>query len=195
MDVKYKTPYKILTWKIDRAIMSPVVGLDVTQGWPYAPYQAVITALPYIQRAFILFMALTVLTLLFLNLRIDAWQILLLAALFCLPPLVLMTGGIPLPASVSMSNFAEYQVRLLPIISLIPLLLVYFSFRKQPRTPLILILILMVFFLCIYPQVSIITDEQKRNAILGSVQIAMIVYLFGLALYNRVQGLIQNSIK
>jgi len=193
--VKYKTPYKILTWKIDRAIMSPVVGLDVTQGWPYAPYQAVITALPYIQRAFILFMALTVLTLLFLNLRIDAWQILLLAALFCLPPLVLMTGGIPLPASVSMSNFAEYQVRLLPIISLIPLLLVYFSFRKQPRTPLILILILMVFFLCIYPQVSIITDEQKRNAILGSVQIAMIVYLFGLALYNRVQGLIQNSIK
>jgi len=43
--------------------------------------------------------------------------------------------------------------------------------------------------------VSIITDEQKRNAILGSVQIAMIVYLFGLALYNRVQGLIQNSIK
>jgi len=175
--------------------MSPVVGLDVTQGWPYAPYQAVITALPYIQRAFILFMALTVLTLLFLNLRIDAWQILLLAALFCLPPLVLMTGGIPLPASVSMSNFAEYQVRLLPIISLIPLLLVYFSFRKQPRTPLILILILMVFFLCIYPQVSIITDEQKRNAILGSVQIAMIVYLFGLALYNRVQGLIQNSIK
>ena len=171
--------------------MSPSVGLDITQGWPYAPYHAVITALPYMRRGLIFFMALTTLTLLLFNLRIDLWRMLLLASLFSIPSLILMAGGVPLPAPVPMAKFAEYQVRLLPVIALAPVALGTFALRKLPRLPLSLVLLLMVIFLCGYPQISLVTDEQKRNSMFGMVQISMVVYLFGLSLYTQIRSMVQ----
>jgi hypothetical protein len=192
LDVKYEAPYKLITWKIDRAILSPVVGLDIHQGWPYAPYHAMIVGLPYINRALILFLALTVLTLVICGAPVRLWQIALLAGIFTLPVLVLMAGGVPLPSSISPAQFAAYQIRILPVLALIPLFMSCLVLRNLPRFPLVLVLCLMIVFLCGYPQISLLADEQKRNSLFGVVQVGMIAYIFSLSLYMRVRKPVFN---
>jgi hypothetical protein len=179
---------KVIEWKIDRSILAPRLGMSLIQGWPYAPYQAMIVTLPLAARASMLFLTLVVITLLLCSVDVRPSQLALLGLLFLVPFLVLMSGGIPHPASVSMEQFANYQIRMLPVIALLPLSLAFFILRRAPRVPLILILILMALFMGGYPLIGLLTDEQKRKAFETIVQVGMIAHVFLLALFTRLSS-------
>jgi hypothetical protein len=159
--------------------------MSLIQQWPYAPYQAMIVTLPLAARASMLFLTLAVITLLLCSVEVCPSQLALLSLLFLVPFLVLMSGGVPHPASVSMEQFASYQIRMLPVITLLPLSLAFSILRKVPRVPLILILILMALFAGGYPLIGLSVDEQKRKAFETIAQAGMIVYIFLLALFTR----------
>jgi len=185
LDVNTTAGRKVIEWKIDRSILAPRLGMSLSQQWPYAPYQAMIVTLPQATRASTLFLTLAVMTLLLCSVEVHPSQLALLGLLFLVPFLVLMSGGIPHPASVSMEQFARYQTKLLPVITLLPLVFAFFILRKIPRLPLILILILMALFAGGYPLIGLVIDEQKRKAFETIVQVGMIAYVFLLALLTR----------
>ena len=178
---------KLVTWKVANAIAAPRMGIYMTQGWPYAPSHELIVVLPYAARALLFFLAMMAFTLLIAGVPIDLRQFALLAALFCVPFLILMAGGLPLPASVTGADRAPYQVWFLPLLTLLPLSISYKILRGVPPLPRVLILCLMVLFLCAFPFTGLIPDEQKRNAILGAVQVGMIFYIFAFSLFVRVR--------
>jgi hypothetical protein len=185
LDVNTTTAHKIIEWKIDRSILAPRLGMSLIQQWPYAPYQAMIVTLPLAARASTLFLTLAIMTLLLCSVEVRPSYLALLGLLFMLPFLILMSGGIPHPTTVSMEQFANYQARMLPVITLLPLILAFFILRKTPRLPLILILILMALFAGGYPLMGLLSDEQKRKALETIVQVGMIAYVFLLALFTR----------
>lgn len=160
--------------------------MSLIQQWPYAPYQTMIVTLPMAARASMLFLTLTVITLLLCSVDVRPSQLALLGLLFLVPFLILMSGGIPHPASVSMEQFASYQTKMLPVITLLPLILAFFILRKIPPLPLVLILILMALFGG-YPLIGSLVDEQKRKAFETIVQVGMIAYIFLLALLTRLR--------
>ena len=159
--------------------------MSLIQQWPYAPYQAMIVTLPLAARASMLFLTLAVITLLLCSVEVRPSQFALLGLLFLVPFLILMSGGVPHPDSVSMEQFARYQTKLLPVITLLPLVFAFFVLRKIPRLSLILILILMALFAGGYPLIGLMIDEQKRKAFETIVQVGMIAYVFLLALLTR----------
>jgi hypothetical protein len=185
LDVTTTAGRKVIEWKIDRSILAPRLGMSLIQQWPYAPYQAMIVTLTLAARASMLFLTLAVITLLLCSVEVHPSQLALLGLLFLVPFLVLMSGGIPHPASVSMERFALYQTRLLPVITLLPLVSAFFILRKIPRLPRVLILILMALFAGHYPLIGLVVDEQKRKAFETIVQVGMIAYVFLLALFTR----------
>ena len=117
----------------------------------------------------------------------------LLACLFTIPYLVLMAGGVPAPKSITPPQFAGYQVNMLPVISVAPLVLAAISLRRLPRLPLVLTLVLMALFMAGYPFIGLLPNEQRRNAFEGMVQVAMIAYVFALTLYVRVRSAFQHK--
>lgn len=185
MDVNTATGQKIIEWKIDRSILAPRLGMSLIQRWPYAPYQAMIVTLPLAARASMLFLTLAVITLLLCSVEVRTSQLALLGLLFLVPFLVLISGGVPHPASVSMEQFASYQTRMLPVITLLPLILAFFILHKLPHLPLILILTLMTLFAGGYSLIGLLSDEQKRKAFETIVQVGMIAYIFLLTLFTR----------
>jgi hypothetical protein len=193
LDIKTEAPYKIFTWTIERSILAPRMQMSALQGWPYAPYHEMIVALSYAARASTLFLSLAALTLLICGAPISLRQIALLACLFTVPYLILMTGGVPAPKSITPAQFANYQVKILPIISILPLALAFIALRKLTRLPLVLTLALMALFMVGYPFVGLVPDEQKRNALEGMIQVAMIAYVFVLTLYIRVRDAFQRK--
>lgn len=178
----------MIEWKIERSIIAPRLGMSLIQQWPYAPYQAMIVTLPLAARASVLFLTLAVITLLLCSLEVRLHQLALLGLLFLVPFLILMSGGILHPASVSMEQFAVYQARMLPVLTFLPLLFTFFLLRKTPRFPLILILLLMALFAGGYPLIGLLSDEQKRKAFETIVQVGMIAYVFLLALFTRLSS-------
>jgi hypothetical protein len=185
VDAKSTPTENIITWHIDRAIMSPRFSVSTVQGWPYAPYQDLIVTLPFAARASILFLALTTLSLIIFKLDIRLSWLALLVGLFILPFLILMSGGIPHPANLSPGDFASYQTRMLPVIALLVLLPVYFILHRIPRAPLILILVLFLLSAGLFPLIGLY-DQQKRNALEAFIQAGMIGYVFFLTLIVRV---------
>ncbi len=192
MDVKNESGYKTIEWKIDEGILAPRLGIDLLQKWPYAPYQEMIVTLPLSARASIFFLAMVVLTLMLCSVVIHPSQMALLGLLFMVPSLIMMAGGIPHPASVSAGEFAMYQVHMLPVITILPLILAFLVLRKIPRLPMILILILMALFAGGYPWIGLL-DEQKRKALETIVQVGMIVYVFLLALFTRLRKVVKEG--
>lgn len=176
----------MIRWKIDRAILAPRLGMSLIQGWPYAPFQEMMVTLPLAARASTLFLALAVITLLLCSMEVRPSQLALLGLLFMVPFLILMSGGIPHPASVSAEKFAAYQVRMLPVLTFLSLILVFLVLRKIPPLPLVLILILMALFAGGYPLVGLL-DEQKRKAFETISQAGMIAYVFLLTLFTRLR--------
>ena len=187
MDVTNNAKYKIVNWKIEKAILAPRLGLDLMQRWPYAPYQEMIVTLNLTARALLFFLCLAVLTLVICASEVRLTQITLLGGLFLIPSLILMSGGLPHPASITPALFAGYQVKMLPVISILPLALAFFLLRKLPRLQIVLLLILMALFMGGYPFAGLL-DEQKRNAFEAIVQAAMIAYIFALTLFVRLKG-------
>ena len=193
MDVKTEGSYQINTWTIERSILSPRMSVNTRQGWPYAPCHEMIVTLPYAARASVLFLSLVALTLLICSAPVSIRHMAVLACLFTIPYLVLMAGGVPAPKSITPAQFAGYQVNMLPVISVVPLVLAAISLRKLPRLPLVLTLLLMALFMAGYPFVGLLPDERKRNAFEGVVQVAMIAYVFVLALFIRVRSSFQQK--
>lgn len=193
LDVRTKDSYDFITWTIERSIISPRLSVYTREGWPYAPYHEMIVTLPYAARASILFLSLAALTLLICGAPVSLRQVALLACLFAIPHLILMSGGVPAPKSITPAQFADYQVKMLPVISILPLVLAFITLRKLTRLPLVLTLALMALFMAGYPFVGLLPDEQKRNAFEGMVQVAMIAYVFALTLYVRVRSTFQRK--
>jgi hypothetical protein len=192
LDVETLPTYKFITWTIDHSIVAPRLGVDIRQGWPYAPYQEMIQVLPYAARACLLFLSMLVLTLLICSAPVRLNQVALAAGLFILPFLVLMAGGLPHPASITPAGFARYQVWMLPVLALPALAGAFFALRNLPRLPLVLSLILMAFFMGGYALVGLSSDVQKRNAFELMVQAGMIAYTFLLALFGRVRSAMRS---
>ena len=177
-----------VSYSIDHAIMSSDLGFFSAQGWPYAPFYEMTAALPYAPRAALLFLPFAALTFLICGVRVDLRQFALLGALFMLPFLVLMSGQVPAPDSVGGEQFAGYQVKMLPVLSLVPLTLAFIILRKTPRLPLTLVLFLMALAIGGYLFIGLLPDEQKRNAAETLVQACLIAYLFLLTLYTRLRS-------
>jgi len=195
LDVKTENSYEFITWTIERSIISPRLSVYAREGWPYAPYHEMIVTLPYTARASILFLSLAALTLLICGAPVSMRQVALLACLFAIPHLILMSGGVPTPKSITSTQFASYasyQMKMLPVISILPLVLAFITLRKLTRLPLVLTLVLMALFMAGYPFAGLL-DEQKRNAFEGIVQVAMIAYVFALTLYVRVRSTFQHK--
>jgi hypothetical protein len=188
LDVKTEPPYKFITWTIERSILALRLGVDMPQDWPYAPRHEMTVALPYAARASMLYLSLAALTLLICSTPVSLRRVALLACLFTIPYLVLMAGGVPAPKFIAPAQFADYQVKMLPVLSALPLILAFIVLRKLTRLPLVLTLALMALFMAGYPFIGLLPDEQKRNVSEGIVQAAMIVYVFALTLYTRVRS-------
>lgn len=177
---------RILVWKIDQAILSPRLGFDLRQGWPFSPYQGMIVTMPHAARAAIFFLTLAMLTLLICSIDVRLPQLALLAGLFMIPFLVLMSGGTLYPGSISPAQYATYKINILPVVTIPILVLACFVLRKTPRLPLMLIVVLLAIFAGCYPTIGLL-DEQKRNAMETFVQAGMIAYIFGLTLFVRLR--------
>jgi hypothetical protein len=176
-----------VTWRIENSIAAPRLGMYPNQSWLYAPSHALIAALPFAARGLLLFLSMTAFTLLITGVPIDLRGLAQLAALFCLPFIFLMAGSLPSPWFILPRNWALLQVKMLPVFSLLPLGLAFLILRGVPRLPRALILLLMLLFLSAYPLAGLIPDEQKRNAVLGGVQVGMIFYTFALTLFVRIR--------
>jgi hypothetical protein len=180
-------PYKIMTWTIGRANIAPRLGIDLHQLWPYAPYQQMIVSLRHGADDVVIFLCLAALTLLLVGKTLELRRLALLAGLFMLPYWALMAGGVPLPASVLPAQFAEVQVKVLPVIALISLALTFFVLRGKSRLGWVLMLLLMAFLMVGHPLLEFQLDESKRNAIERAAQIGLVVYTCGLGLFAVIQ--------
>jgi hypothetical protein len=175
------------TFKIERAIMAPSMGFSYKQYWPYAPYQEMIVTLAYAPRAALLFFAMAALTLLICGVPLSLRQFALLAGLFLMPFLALMSGYVPYPDSITPAQFAGYQMKTLPVLSLVSLAMAFAVLRKTPRLPAVLILLLMALAMGGYAFIGLQPDEQKRNAAETLIQAGLIGYIFLLTLYTRLR--------
>jgi hypothetical protein len=175
---------------IDHALMAPSVGVGGKQSWLYAPYHEMIVALPYAARASLLFFSIAALTFLICGVPVNLRQLVLLGGLFILPFLMLMSGYVPYPDAVAPAQFASYQMKMLPILSGIPLIISLFLLRKIPRLPLVLVLLLMALAMAGYAFIGLSPDEQKRNAVETLIQACLIGYIFFLTLYIRLRSFI-----
>jgi hypothetical protein len=67
-------------------------------------------------------------------------------------------------------------------------LMTFLLFRRRPSRLLrVLIFALVGFFTIVYPLAGLLTQVTQRNSFDGAVQVGMILYLFGLSLYTRVE--------
>jgi len=166
------------------------MGFSVNQYWPYAPYHEMIVTLSYGTRALLLFFSVAALTLLICGVPVHLRHFALLGGLFILPFLVLMSGYVPYPTTITPAQFAGYQVKMLPVLSGVSLIIAFFLLRKMPPLPLVLILLLMALTLGGYAFIGLLPDEQKRNATETLIQACLIGYLFLLTLYIRLRPIL-----
>jgi len=182
------------TWveifSIDRAIMATSMGISLKQFWPYAPYQEMIVTLTYAARAALLFFPIAALTCLICGVPVSLRKFALLAGLFLLPFLVLMSGVFPYPDSVSPAQLAGYQVRMLPVLALLTVVMAEPHLRRTPRLPVVLTLLLMALAMGLYALIGLMPDVQKRNATETMIQAGLIGYIFLLALFTRLRPIL-----
>ncbi len=182
MDVKEQFPYKLITWTVSHTTVAPHLSIAIRQGWPYAPHQEVFMSLPYAARALILFLTLTTLVFLICGVPVNLQQVSLLAASFTLPFLFLMTGNIPHLNGLTAKEFGSFEVKTLFVLMLPSVFISYFILRKLPRLPMVLTLLLMIFFVGGYPLVGLFPDDQKRKTFENVVQEGMIAFILLLPL-------------
>ena len=117
-----------------------------------------------------------------------------LGFLFILPYLPVMAGGYPYPGLITPMDWKNWQIAMLLITSLIPLIIAYFTLRgSMDRLPLVLVLILLAGFMAVYPLISLMQEEATRNAVESFIQAGMIFYIFILTLVIRLTHLVKNK--
>lgn len=190
MDTYQEGKYNIYKFSLDQAVTTPNMGLSIIQKWPYAPYHQMVAAMPYAARASLLFLSMVMLTWIIYGVQVDMQRAALLGGLFLLPFLIMMSGYFPRPDFIYIGDVAAYQVKMMPVLSLVPVGMAYYLLRKVlSKEPLWLILLLMELSMGGYVMLSFIGDEQKRNAAEALIQTGVIGYLFLLTLITRLRSI------
>lgn len=174
-------------WEINRSILTPRIGISLQQGWKYAPYFVINTDLPSVPRASVLFLSLVILTFIICSIRVRLDKMALLAGLYMLPFLFIISGSFFDHSWQTPTVYGANIMWMLPVMVIPSLLLAYFLLRKNPRLPAVLTLILLMLFAGGYPLIGGLMDEQKKNAAETFIQAGMIAYIFGLTLYVRLR--------
>jgi hypothetical protein len=169
----------ILSWRLDRAIMAPKLGIALAQPEkPYAPYDKIRRVLengPYAQA---LMAASLALTLLIWGQPVRLLDFAFLSGAYGAQFLVIAGASdyLGLWGSLALGAFLAG-------------LLTLFLFRNLSSLPLrILAYVLAGFFIVVYPLTGLINKVAQRNAFDTIVQVGLIVYFFGLALFRQTRG-------
>ena len=173
-------------WHINNAILAPEMGINLLQGWPYSPYHEMLIALPRTANACIYFLIITTLILIIYKTDIKLSSIAFLSLIFLLPSFLLLSGGIPHPASITADQFSHYQVMALPILSLISIGLATWIMQKMPQPVKIQIFFFLMFFAGVYPILGLM-DEQKVKTAETILQAFLIAYFFIITLINHLK--------
>ena len=190
LDTYKEGKYNINKFSLDRAVTTPNMGLSIIQKWPYAPYHQMVVAMPFAARASLFFLTVVMLTWIIYGVQIDLQKIALLGSLFLLPFIIMMSGYFPHPDFIYTGNIAAYQVKMMPILSLLSIVLAFYLLRRNVHKELLwLTLLLMEISMGGYVLLSFIGDEQKRNATEALIQVGVIGYIFLLTLFTRLRAI------
>jgi hypothetical protein len=166
----------ILTWRLDGAIT--VAGMGVALPQPEQPGANVLAVLYNSPYALTLLGTMLILTLLILGERIRFLDLALLAGAYCMQFLVMAA------TSDLFSGF--WGALFLGVV--VMGILTYLLFRTLPsRLHRVLIYALVGFFTVVYPLSGLLTETTQHDIFNELVQAGMIVYLFGLSLYARLE--------
>jgi hypothetical protein len=166
----------ILTWKLDRAIT--VAGMGVSLLSPEQPGAKVLQVLVNSSYALTLLIAVLSLTLLIRGEKVSFLDLALVSGIYCVQYLIM--------AAVSDIFFGFWGSLLFGAV--LTNMLAFLLFRRHPSRLLrVLITILVGFFTIVYPLSGLFTQIEQRNTFDGLMQIALIIYLFALTLYTRLE--------
>lgn len=189
LDTYEEGKYNINKFSLDRAVTTPNMGLSIIQKWPYAPYHQMVVAMPFAARASLFFLTVVMLTWIIYGVQIELQKIALLGSLFLLPFIIMMSGYFPHPDFIYTGNIAAYQVKMMPILSLLSIVIAFYLLRRNiPKEPLWLTLLLMEISIGGYVLLSFIGDKQNRNATEAFIQAGIIGYIFLLTLFTRLRA-------
>jgi hypothetical protein len=168
----------ILSWQLDRTIMAPKLGLVLDRPERlYAPHVKVFQVLRNGPHALILMATTLALTLLIRGKPIRFLDLALISGACC--------GHFFIIAGVS--DCLGLWGSLALGASLVGLL-TFLLFHKLPSIlSRVLIYILVGFFTVAYPLSGLFNETAQRNSFDAIVQVGLIVYLFGLSLYTRIE--------
>jgi len=168
----------VMQWSLDHAIMSPRISVQFAQPPATNLSTAWLGMFNYAARGLVLLIALIALTLIICGEQPSLARLALIGSLVCAQFLALI------------AVYPYWSNYLWPVwlFSLVTLSLSYLLLRRTPRLPLVLALLFVLIFCAAYPFVGLIPGERERNAIDGSLQAGMILYLFGLTLYTRIRA-------
>ncbi|MBK9926512.1 MAG: hypothetical protein IPP66_14650 [Anaerolineales bacterium] len=168
-----------LTWTIDRAILSPELGIRFAPGYtPDLDHDYALQLTRYAPRAIMLLMVVFVFTMLICGVNVVPWKLLLLAAIFSSQFLALL--GLDL---VNVNGWLT-----LPLLFIITFVLVRIVYRDLPRLPFTLVMASVVLFALFYPYAGLLPKGAGRTAFDAIMQSLIILYIFGLSLYMRVRN-------
>ncbi len=166
----------VLTWKLDRAVT--VAGMGVALLQPEQPGAQVLRVLLNSPYALTLLITMLALTLIILGEPVRFLELALLSGIYCVQFLVM--AGI--------SDYAFGFWGSLVVGAILTAFLTFLLFRRHPSRLLkILVYALVAFFTLVYPLAGLLRQVTERNAFDNLVQVGMIVYIFGLALYAAVR--------
>lgn len=165
----------ILTWRLDRAIT--VAGMGVALPRPEQPGANVLRVLHNSPYALTLLGTMLALTLLIRGESVRFLDLALLSGAYSVQFLIMAAA----------SDFVFGFWGSLVLGAVLTGALTYLLFRHlSSKLHRVLIYVLTSFFAFVYPLSGLLTQATHRNTVDGLVQVAMIVYLFGLSLYTRV---------
>jgi len=164
----------VLTWRLDRAVT--VAGMGVALPQPQQPGAQVLRALLNSPYALTLLITMIALTLVICGQPARFLELALLAGAYCVQFLIM--------AALSDYRFLGFWGSLI-LGALVTGVLTFLLFRRYSALLRILTLVLVGFFTVVYPLAGLLTDVTQRNSFNSLVQVGLILYLFGLALYTR----------
>ncbi len=166
----------VLTWRLDRAITS--AGMGVALITPEQPGAKVLQVLVNSAYGITLLLAILCLTLLIRGEKVNFLDLALISGAYSIYYMVM--------ASVSDFFFGFWGSLILGTV--VTGLLTYFLFRRlESKLLRNLIYGVVGFFTIVYPLSGLLTQVADRNTFDGLVQIGLIIYLFFLSLYTRVE--------
>lgn len=167
----------ILVWKLDRAITT--AGMGVALPSPEQPGAKVLQVLVNSSYALTLLIAVLSLTLLIRGERVSFLDLALVSGIYCLQYLIM--------AALSDSFFGFWGTLILG--AALTNIMAYLLFRRHSSRLLrILVTIQVAFFTIVYPLSGLYTQITDRNTFDGLMQIVLIIYLFALTLYTRLEA-------